>query len=103
MSKILNFPSHKAKKVTQLDYMSQPISAEEAVNELTHQMLTEVIRIYIDNRWSFQDLDMIVGDFRELMMRNAPEHITRAHVEIMKDSLRPMWDEIVESIRSKSD
>lgn len=104
MAKILHFPGKgQRKKYIDIPYMDQPLTPEEAVNELTHQMLTEVIKLYIENNWSYRDLDMIVGEFKDVMIRTAPEYITRNHIAQMKDAMRPVWLDIVESIRSQYD
>lgn len=80
--------------------MDEILTTEQAVNELTHCMLTEVVKLYIDNRWSFAELDLIVSEFRGIMTMTAPERISRRNVQEMNDGLRPLWTSIVESIRS---
>lgn len=102
MADIIAFPTDRVRKkpLTEKERLAQSITTIEAVNELTHSMLTEVIKIYIDNNWSFAELDLVVGEFKDLMIRNAPANLTRQHVEFMKEHLRPIWTDIVDSIRS---
>lgn len=99
MTTIIQFPTERTKK-PKLEAASDILTTEQAVDLLTICMLTDVVKLYIENKWSFAELDFIIRDFRDIMIFSAPDEITRGDVDVLNGRLKGIWREMVESIRS---
>ena len=101
MANIIEFPSKRVKKFAVIDCASEVIDTVDAVNELTCELLCEVIPVYIEHRWSLAELDAVVGDFTSLMIANAPPRIIRSDLDQLKGRLRPIWRDMMSSLHPK--
>lgn len=100
MSNVIHFPKHKT-KVYALESSECEIDTITAVNELTCELLCEVIPVYIERGWSLAELDLVVADFTALMIQNAPNRIVRSDLDELKLKLRPIWRDIMRSIHEE--
>lgn len=100
MSNVIHFPKHKT-KVYALESNESEIDTITAVNELTCELLCEVIPVYIERGWSLAELDLVVADFTALMIQNAPNRIVRSDLDELKLKLRPIWRDIMRSIHEE--
>ena len=98
MSNIIQFPKQKPKIYTLPSSMFDEVETIQAVNELTCELLCEVLPVFIERGWSLAELDGVVADFTMLMIQNAPPVIIRHDLDDLKLRLRPIWHELVASI-----
>lgn len=98
MDNLIQFPTAKVKRFTVLDSAFDEVDTVQAVNELTCELLAEVIPVYVENRWSLSELDIVIGDFTSLMIANAPAKIVRANLDELKNRLRPIWKDLMASV-----
>lgn len=98
MANIIEFPKQKVKNFTVASDVFDEVDTVQAVNELTCELLAEVIPIYVERRWSLAELDAVIHDFTRLMIANAPERIVRADLNELKQRLRPIWKDLMASV-----
>jgi hypothetical protein len=101
MANIIQFPKQKVKSFSVIDGIFEEVDTVQAVNELTCELLAEVLPIYIERRWSLAELDPVIADFTELMIVNAPSRIIRAELDDLKARLRPIWKDMMASLHNR--
>jgi hypothetical protein len=103
MANIIQFPKQKAKNFNVISELLDEVDTVQAVNELTCELLAEVIPVYVERRWSLAELDPVIHDFTRLMIANAPERIVRADLNELKSRLRPIWKDLLSSVHHLED
>jgi hypothetical protein len=99
MANIIKFPTQNTKVYSLMPEGADTVETLTAVNELTCELLAEVLPIYIERGWSLAELDAVVYDFTSLMVASAPPHICRADLDELKKRLRPIWKDLMASVR----
>lgn len=101
MANIIQFPKRPSKKFNVIGDVYDEVDTVQAVNELTCELLAEVIPLYVEHRWSLAELDAVIHDFTRLMICSAPERIVRADLDELKKRLRPIWKDMLSSVHHR--
>jgi len=98
MAKILEFRPPAPKPLTQADIMAQELTPKEAVDQIILGMLEIALPKWVEQEWPFRQLELMIGELRYAMEANVPKHVTRKHVAVMVEHLKPSWIALMEDI-----
>jgi len=79
--------------------MAQELTPKEAVDLIILGMLEIAMPKWIEKEWPFKQLELMIYELRYAMEANVPEKVTRRHVAVMIEQLKPSWKALMEDIQ----